>query len=522
MEHVAPEGRCPRCDCVLTVQLHRERPLQSLGERQLLVWKDRRCSSPECSDKPTVYRSPEGTTLLLPRCEFGLDIVFFIGQARQISAMSFSQIWKDLTQKHGVVISERHVQNLFRLYLALVRCRTVQDGVVQARLREQGKLLLSGDAVRFDDVTSRVYVIREILSGEILAAARIEKASKEALVELLKPIRDLGLPVEATLCDKEEALLGAFESVFPGVPHQVCQTHFLMNLVKPMESEVADLARAVKDVVKEVRQVATGLAQAQVAAPAERELAEEICKAVDAVGRSHSGDKLFEPPPLRRFLRLSEMAEETRIALVRKGGTWPLLESLLVALAALLEWGELARRLERQFKTVRDVARILASDGTSTQVQAKLKEFLDRLVAEAPRRGRGAARGRFHLHVSKVSSRFWPFLFHCYDLPDLPRTNNALEQFFNAVKQHSRRVHGRRSTSGGPLESLAPLLLELWTHLGEEEPMLAELLHGLDPKRLAEARAELEGLAGPARERRSILRKPKAHLSRALNQFLDP
>ncbi|GHP00487.1 hypothetical protein KSF_105340 [Reticulibacter mediterranei] len=28
----------------------------------------------------------------------------------------------------------------------------------------------------------------------------------------------------------------------------------------------------------------------------------------------------------------------------------------------------------------------------------------------------------------KVTMSYWSDLFHCYDLPDLPRTNNELEQ----------------------------------------------------------------------------------------------
>ena len=32
----------------------------------------------------------------------------------------------------------------------------------------------------------------------------------------------------------------------------------------------------------------------------------------------------------------------------------------------------------------------------------------------------------------KGSHSYWPGLFHCDSVPDLPRTNNALEQFFGA------------------------------------------------------------------------------------------
>ena len=36
-------------------------------------------------------------------------------------------------------------------------------------------------------------------------------------------------------------------------------------------------------------------------------------------------------------------------------------------------------------------------------------------------------------HFLKVTASYGPGLFWCYDVPGLPRTNNALEQFFGAV-----------------------------------------------------------------------------------------
>jgi hypothetical protein len=52
-------------------------------------------------------------------------------------------------------------------------------------------------------------------------------------------------------------------------------------------------------------------------------------------------------------------------------------------------------------------------------------------------------------HFLKVSASYWPGLFHCYDIPGLPRTNNALEQFFGSVRYHHRRASGRIRASAG-------------------------------------------------------------------------
>ena len=49
----------------------------------------------------------------------------------------------------------------------------------------------------------------------------------------------------------------------------------------------------------------------------------------------------------------------------------------------------------------------------------------------------------------KVTTSYWPGLFHCYDLADLPRTNNELEHYFGSARYHERRATGRKQTSPG-------------------------------------------------------------------------
>ena len=50
-------------------------------------------------------------------------------------------------------------------------------------------------------------------------------------------------------------------------------------------------------------------------------------------------------------------------------------------------------------------------------------------------------------HFLKVTDSYWPGLFHCYDIPDLPRTNNDLEQLFGSTRHHERRCTGRKAAS---------------------------------------------------------------------------
>lgn len=542
----APEGYCSHCGRPLTIQQHRKRPLQTLnGGHYDLVLKDRRCSSKECPGWATIHRPTEECSNIVKGREYAIDIIAFVGEWRHHEDRSFPRIFKELTEKHDVIISERHVPYLFQLYLAIVRCRSLEDQVVIAKLKAQKRLILSADAVRLDDVSPPLYVVREVISGEILCAKRIERPTTQALIEFISPIKDLGVPVEGIIIDKELAQLKAFEEVFAGVPLQICQTHYLKNLTLPMESDLKKLADGVREVVKEVKDLKAAVSQSK--HTAERELVETLCAAVQAVGKSHAGDKLFAPPALKRYQRLTQLADDTRQAFEPepkeensskpngkekdlsddtpqssklKLGDFPFLARLLVILATMSSsWGELSTRLERQFQVVREIAHILNLRECGTAVALRLQAYLDQLFKETPSVARCAETDLFYRKVVAVSERFWKGLFHCYDNPDLPPNNNTLEQFYGALKQQARRIGGRKSTSGGPLESFAPYILEIWARL-EERPSLERLLAGLAPEKLQKARKELEEIAAPARRRRAFLRDPSKQTSEALKRFV--
>jgi len=47
-------------------------------------------------------------------------------------------------------------------------------------------------------------------------------------------------------------------------------------------------------------------------------------------------------------------------------------------------------------------------------------------------------------HFIKITTSYWSGLFHCYEIEDLPRTNNDLEQTFGVLRHHQRRCTGRK------------------------------------------------------------------------------
>lgn len=97
---------------------------------------------------------------------------------------------------------------------------------------------------------------------------------------------------------------------------------------------------------------------------------------------------------------------------------------------------------------VHQAARLLENEDALTG--SEVRHQLEELLAEI--RDGQATVGTLQpavAHFLKVSASYWPGLFHCYDIPGLPRTNNILEHFFGSVRYHHRRASGRIRASAG-------------------------------------------------------------------------
>lgn len=115
-------------------------------------------------------------------------------------------------------------------------------------------------------------------------------------------------------------------------------------------------------------------------------------------------------------------------------------------------------------------------------------------------------------HFVKVSRSYEPGLFHCYDVPDLPRTNNDLEQLFGSHRHHERRCSGRKVASPGlVVRGSVRLVAGLMTRSGE---VTAEELAPTDVFAWQELRAELGYREAARVQQRRFRRDPTAYLKR--------
>lgn len=511
--------------------------MQTLRGKWRLVLKDKVCTGTGCSRRAQRLAHPgEAELPILKHKGIGLDVVAWIGHHRSLGKLSLPEVHSALERDFGLDISPRHVANLFKVYLALVHCVNADAAPLRDMLVKQGRISLSIDGVSFDDTSPALYVLRDTISGRILYSERTPRKDAEYLRLLLRKVKDIGVPIVGVVSDKEQCQVLAVELELPGVPHQYCQTHYLKNVAKEMDTDLALIADTAKEAATNLRKLEREL-PAQAAAPgtqAELDLARKLCVAA-RTGAKASGDGLLDPAALKRFERLEAVVQTAEEAVAaktkrRKGqkgqqaqqsaptACCPYLMAVLGVLAVLQAQVALARRLRRQVEIVRKVAHILKLRTEGAQVKRILSTYLNQLLRQAAAKDPENPLGSFIRHLDAVSDRYWPGLFHCYDVPDLPSTNNDMEREFSRFKRVQRKATGRKSTAGGPLETCAEYLIEAWDAI-IALPNLESLLGEVTDAQLTAAMGKIANLSEAARMKRSIQRNPDRFLSEALEKW---
>lgn len=161
------------------------------------------------------------------------------------------------------------------------------------------------------------------------------------------------------------------------------------------------------------------------------------------------------------------------------------------------------------FGWVHRAAGILGAEACGAVVRRRLGGLLGAMRRQ---RGRAGSLCGAVGHFLKVSRSYWAGLFACYDVADVPRTNNALEQLFGSQRYHERRASGRKN--GSPalvLRGSARLVAAVATR---QRAFTAEELAGVDRAAWAKLRQTLEERRQRRTQRRRFRRDPEGYLRR--------
>ena len=222
-----------------------------------------RCPDSTCPTHQRCYRSAAADALALPGFTFGLDCVILVGQLRLAQQHTLDQTHQAIQARltpFELTISRREVLYLFEAYCTLVRAaqQIASDSAWQEQVQSNGGLILSLDGIQPDKGNETVYLVRDVLSGRVLAAENVRVSDTETIKRLLAPIVALDLPVLGAVSDAQESLVQAIASLWPDIPHQICQFHYLREASRPMyEVDRAlrtQIRKAIQQPVRDVRQ----------------------------------------------------------------------------------------------------------------------------------------------------------------------------------------------------------------------------------------------------------------------------
>jgi len=166
--------------------------------------------------------------------------------------------------------------------------------------------------------------------------------------------------------------------------------------------------------------------------------------------------------------------------------------------------------LEQAYALVHQAAHVLANheDERGQAVRERYEKVLDTM------REQQASLGTLGEAIStflKVTESYWPGLFHCYDVADLPRTNNELEHCFGSVRYSERRASGRRGAIAalvvrGPVRVLTALALR-------RQCFLPRALAFSDPEAWYSMREQLTFRREARRKQLRFRKNPAAYLA---------
>ena len=309
---------CSVCGGPLWFAYDNARTVTTLDAVVAVTLQVRRCVNPACAFYHRPYRPEAEGRLALPHHEFGLDVIAWIGAGRYQDHSTVPEIHRALTGR-GVVSAPRTVDHLLGRYEELVS--VVTTPAQRARLQPQGRLILAVDGLQPDKGHEVLWVVREVLSGEVLQARSLLTSGRDDLRPLLQSaVAGLGdLPVVGIISDGQLAIRQAVGDVWPGVPHQLCQFHYLREAGRPVWE--AD-RHAQKELRKRVRGIRPIERAVEDRTDPEAEVIRGYCAAVRGA-LSDGGHPPLDPGGLHLHQRLAAIAASLDRATAKGGGLHP-------------------------------------------------------------------------------------------------------------------------------------------------------------------------------------------------------
>jgi len=302
---------CPACSGTLWSANTARRTVTTLEGLVRLRLQVRSCRNPDCPQYKVCLRPAAEGHFALRQNEFGLDVVALVGVLRHAEHRSVTKIHAELTRR-GVPICVRSVSNLLDRYDELLALSCSDTAQLRRVTAQAGRAILAIDGMQPDVGHEVLWVIRDVLSGEILLARSLLSSSQDDLATLLREVREaLDVPIAGVVSDDQTSIRKAVTKALKGY-HELCHFHYLREAALPVYEADRHAKVQLKKKVRGIRPIER---RVEGRVDPEAETIRGYCAAV----RSSLTDE-GRPPLIPSELKLADRLAEVASSLDRVGG----------------------------------------------------------------------------------------------------------------------------------------------------------------------------------------------------------
>src|SRR4051795_6299332 len=197
---------CPACAGPLWSAATAQRTVVTLEGLLRLRLQIRSCRNPECPRHRVCLRPEQEGRFALPQHEFGLDVIATVGRLRHAEHRSLPEIHAELVRR-GVPICARSVGNLLDRYDELLTLSLADSERLRRVTAAAGRVVLAIDGLQPDVGHEVLWVLRDVLSGEVLLARSLLSSTQDDLAKLIGEVKAaLPVPVAGVVSDGQDSI----------------------------------------------------------------------------------------------------------------------------------------------------------------------------------------------------------------------------------------------------------------------------------------------------------------------------